>query len=101
MWKVEWVQILENLKIWQKSINYGIQGAPLTSDWGKNGVEGIRLEREAKERMWSKGLLPTLLAGIQAGIAMMKNSTEVPQKTNITTGSNNLTPGHIFRQNSN
>ena len=34
MRKVEWVQILENLKIWQKSINYGIQGALLISDWG-------------------------------------------------------------------
>ena len=103
MWEVEWVQILENFKIWQNSIDYCIQGALLTSDWGKNGVEGIRLEQEAKERMWSKGILPTLLVGIQAAIAMMKNSTEVPQKTktNMTTGSNNLTPGHIFRQNSN
>ena len=48
MWKAEWGQILENLKIWQKSINYGIWGALLISDWGKNGVEGMRLEQEAK-----------------------------------------------------
>ena len=53
--------------------------------------------------MWSKGILPTLSVGRQVAIAMMKTSTEVPQKTknNITTWSSNLTPGHIFRQNSN
>ena len=59
----------------------------------------MRLEQEAKERMWSKGTLPTLSVGRQVAIAMMKTSTEVPLKTknNIPAWSSNLTPGHIFR----
>ena len=33
------------------------------------------------EKVWRKGNLPTLLVGMEAGVATMENNMEVPQKT--------------------
>ena len=40
--------------------------------------------KQILERVWKKGNLPTLLARMKAGAAIMENSMEVPQKTKNT-----------------
>jgi len=52
------------------------------------------------ERVWKKGNLFTLLAGMCIGATTMKNNIEVPQKTRNRTTSN-PTPGHLSRENHN
>ena len=75
------------------------------------------------ERVWRKGNPPTLLVGMQIGVATMENNMVVPQKTKnritskatilqlkinlknnnkrITIWSSNPTPGHTSKRNSN
>ena len=55
------------------------------------------------ERMWRKGNPPTLLMGKEISTTMMGNSVEIPKKpkNRVTIRSNNLTPGHRSKENSN
>ena len=53
--------------------------------------------------VWRKGNHPKLLVGMYIGVATIKNSMGIPQKSKkrIAIWSNNPTPGHVTGQNYN
>ena len=53
------------------------------------------------EKVWRKGIPPSLLVGMYIGTTTMENSMEVPQETKYRTTicSSNPTPRHIPIQN--
>ena len=70
-----------NIANYQKNANQNCDEVPL--DTGQTGHDQQVHKHQILDRVWGKGSPPTLLEGIQIGVAIIENSVEFPQKTKI------------------